>query len=384
MRGSQGGRPNDGNGSPARTRPSGRVGTGVTFSRTVARLLAGVLFLAAGPGSLLAQERHLPDAIAPSKKFVTPRTRRSIDDGLAYLASRQRPDGSFGSGSIFERNVAVTSLAGMAFLSGGHAPDRGKYGRNVTRAVDFVLSRCQPNGFITDEQAEYHGPMYGHGFATLFLAEVYGMTRRKDVRTKLKAAVDLIVNTQNDEGGWRYDPVPKEADVSVTACQMMALRAARNCGLHVPKETVTRCVDYVKDCQHEDGGFKYRRTRGESLFPRSAAATVALYNSGLDEENSPELRRAVKYLYRYKPSDAVLRYETHYYYGHYYAAQAMWQTGETGPYWPQWYPAVRDQLVGRQLPSGAWSAQRVCPEYGTAMSLLVLQMPNNYLPIFQK
>lgn len=326
----------------------------------------------------------MPDKLAPSLKFVTPETTKAIDDGLAYLATRQRPDGSFGSGSIYEKNVAVTALSGMAFIAGGSTPGRGKYGRNVQRAVDFILSRCQPNGYITDESAEYHGPMYGHGFATLFLAETYGTTRRKDVRAKLKAAVDLIVNTQNDEGGWRYYPEPKEADVSVTACQMMALRAARNCGIHVPKETVQRCEDYVKGCQNTDGGFRYRLIRGESLFPRSAAATVALYNTGLDEKDSPELKRALDYLYRYKPSGTVFRYETHYFYGHYYAIQAMWQTGETGPYWPKWYPAIRDELLERQLPGGAWSAQRVCPEYGTAMSLLVLQMPNNYLPIFQK
>ena len=48
--------------------------------------------------------------------------------------------------------------------------------------------------------------MYGHGFATTFLAECYGMSPRADLREKLSKAVKLIVNTQNKEGGWRYFP----------------------------------------------------------------------------------------------------------------------------------------------------------------------------------
>ena len=33
--------------------------------------------------------------------------------------------------------------------------------------------------------------MYGHGFATLFLAEAYGMSMRPDIREKLSKAVEL-------------------------------------------------------------------------------------------------------------------------------------------------------------------------------------------------
>ena len=49
--------------------------------------------------------------------------------------------------------------------------------------------------------------MYSHGFGTLFLAEAYGMTHRPEIREKLQKAVRLIIDTQNIEGGWRYQPV---------------------------------------------------------------------------------------------------------------------------------------------------------------------------------
>jgi hypothetical protein len=312
---------------------------------------------------------------------VTVETQRAMDAGLAYLAARQHPDGSFGSGSVYRRNVAVTALAGMAFLSAGHTPGRGPYGEPVDRAVQFLLDSAEPSGYIIRPDSAAHGPMYGHGFATLFLAEVYGMRPRDEVRTALKAAVQLIINSQNKEGGWRYDPDGRDADVSVTVCQIMALRAARNCGLAVPKATIDLCVDYVRNCQNTDGGFRYQLTqRPMSAFPRSAAGVVVLYSGGIYE--GPELERGLSYLNRFQPQGDLLRYEAHYYYGHYYAVQAMWHAG--GNYWEVWYPAIRQELLARQLPDGSWSDSLVNNEYGTAMATLILQMPNNYLPIFQR
>lgn len=313
--------------------------------------------------------------------LISADTQKAIDRGLLFLANRQHPDGSFGSGTTYRRNVAVTALSGMAFLSAGHTPGRGAYGKNVEKAVEYVLSCAKPNGYIVRDDSTGHGPMYGHGFATLFLAEVYGMSPRKEVREALKGAVQLIVVSQNREGGWRYDPDGREADVSVTVCQMMALRAARNCGIAVPKSTVDQCVDYVKKCQNPDGGFKYQLTmRPQSDFPRSAAGVVTLYSAGLTE--GPEIKRGLDYLQRFPPRGDLVRYDAHYFYGQYYAVQAMWHAGEER--WLQWYPAIRDELVTRQLPDGSWNDSLINYEYATAMACLVLQTPNNFLPIFQR
>ena len=49
----------------------------------------------------------------------------------------------------------------------------------------------------------------------------------------------------------------------------------------------------------------------------------------------------------------------------------------------EWYPAIRNELLHRQEVSGFW-ADSICNEYGTAMALIILQIPNNYLPIFQR
>lgn len=348
------------------------------------RLAVATWLSLCGAPALFAEDAT-PDrdrsADSSGQRLVTPAAEKSIADGLAWLAGKQHPDGSFWSGSQYRGEVAITALAGMAFLADGHLPNRGRYGPQVARAIDYLVSCARPNGLIYDPESSSVGPMYGHGFSTLFLAEVYGTTPDERVRKALAAAVNLIVASQNEEGGWRYQPDAAEADISVTVSQVMALRAARNCGIVVPKETIDRAVEYVKRCQNADGGFMYQLTRrGESLFPRSAAGVVALQSAGIYEGR--EVEKGIAYLMRHLPRRSGYHYQTHYFYGHYYAVQAMWQAGGTS--WERWYPAVRDELVGQQKGGGPWPDPTVCDEYGTAMALLVLQMPNNYLPIFQR
>lgn len=308
---------------------------------------------------------------------------RAIEAGLAWLSSQQQGNGSFGSGS-YRANLAVTSLAGLAFMASGSSPGRGKYGDEIEKALAFVLEHVTPAGFITIPSTSTHGPMYSHGFGALFLAEAYGMTKRQEIREKLEKAIRLIIDCQNPEGGWRYQPRPNDADISVTVCQINALRAARNAGIFVPKETVERCIEYCKKAQNPDGGFRYMLQGGGSAFPRSAAGLVALYSAAIYDDKA--IDSGLAYLRQFVPNaqvanvNAIERF-SHYFYGHYYAAQVMWIRG--GKDWAEWFPAIRDELVQKQVAQGYWN-DNICREYGTAMALIILQIPNNFLPIFQR
>ncbi|MCY2992885.1 MAG: terpene cyclase/mutase family protein [Planctomycetota bacterium] len=351
-----------------------RVGSSRKSWRGSAAAAVG-LTLWAGP--CLAQDAK-PTAPKASQNLLKPETNRAIVAGLEYLQRRQNDEGSFG-GSGLGRNVGVCGLAGMAMLANGSTPGRGPYGRELSRCVAFILDHTLDSGFITYPDAVGHGPMYGHGFATLFLAEVYGMSPDPLVREKLANAVKLILSTQNDEGGWRYEPKRQDADISVTVCQIMALRAARNAGMFVPNKTIDRCTDYVKRSQNADGGFMYQLTQpGVSQFPRSAAAVVGLYSAGIYD--GPEVERGLDYLLKHLPQADAFQRDNYFFYGHYYAVQAMWQAG--GERWRRWHPAIHDALLARQKQDGSWP-DNVSYEYGTAMACLILQMPNNYLPIFQ-
>ncbi len=348
------------------------------------RLLAsGAAALATGLSSsrfgaiALAQ----PPANGARRASLAPRARtlQSLQRGWEYLKRVQNDDGSYGAG-LYGRNVGVCSLATLALMAAGNTPGRGPFGATVSRGLDFVLSCCQESGFITYGESVSHGPMYEHGFGTLLLAEAYGMTANASLRGKLTAAVKLIVDKQNAEGGWRYFPERRDADLSVTICQIMALRAAKNAGLYVPAATVERCVEYVKRSQNGDGGFMYQLSiGGPSKFPRSAAGIVALHNAGIYEGD--EIDRGLEYLMGFLPGKAASLAENHYLYGHYYAVQAMYQAG--GDYWTKWYPAIETELVERQHKDGYW-VDTISPVYGTAMACLVLIMPTNHLPVFQK
>ena len=315
---------------------------------------------------------------APVAGEMTEHLHNSIEHGLAYLSSQQVENGSFGRGR-FADHVGITSLAAIAFMSDGHLPGRGTYGEHVTRALDFVLQHATETGLIAAKTS--HGPMYGHGFATLFLGEIYGMTDRDArVRTALEKAVELIVRTQNDEGGWRYQPVPSDADISVTICEVMALRSARNAGIKVPESTIKRAIDYVKRCQNTDGGFRYMSRDGASAWPRTAAGVASLFYSGI--HGGDAIEQGLDYLEKTAmPGRKGIR-QSHYYYGQYYAVQAMYMAG--GSRWEQWWLGVRRDLLARQSTNGGWLDHHVGGAYASSMSLIVLQMPKRYLPIFQR
>lgn len=307
---------------------------------------------------------------------LTPEVLAAIDRGLEYLAKAQNNDGGYGGTGGYAGHVGITGLAGLAFLSQGSVPGCGKYGKNVSLCLDFILAHTGRSGFISGDVSS--GPMYGHGFATLFLAETYGMSGRPDVREKLSRAVDLIVRTQNDQGGWRYQPIKFDADLSVTICSIMALRAARNNGIKVPKATVDKAIEYVKASQNPDGGFSYTLGSRSSAFPRSAAGVCSLFNCGI--YTGDEIDKGLAYLMKQKPGGGG-RNTGHYYYGHYYAAQAMFIAG--GIYWKEWWPAISGELVSKQSSDGTWSGS-VGQEYCTAMACIILQIPNRYLPILQR
>ncbi|MCI0378305.1 MAG: terpene cyclase/mutase family protein [Gemmataceae bacterium] len=357
------------------------------------RGLGSLIGLAGGGLVLRGLAQDNPENQA--RGMITAATQETIDSGLAYLERQQHEDGSWGTNQ-YTGNVAVTALCGLAFMAGGHQPGRGRYGRCVSRALQFVLAHEDRNtpGFLNNPRASLHGPMYGHGFATLFLAEAHGMVNEPQMRDQLRGTLDravkLLIKTQNTEGGWRYQPRPHDADISVTICQIMALRAARNAGFAVPKKVADNCIKYVKECQdlHGSGGFYYQRRVGQAGFARTAAGVVALYSAGLYE--GEEVKKGLDFLMRFKPGDnrgggLFGEHQIHYYYGHYYAAQAMWIAGPR--YWREWYPAVRNELLSmRQGGQGEawWFDGRFCRHYCTSMALIILQIPNNYLPILQR
>ncbi len=340
--------------------------------------------IAAGAGPLLPRIARGQDegADARTVDYMTPETQRAIDRGLNWLSRKQiasgKNRGAFGHGG-YQGGVAVCSLSGLAFMCSGNPPGQGPFGKNIDRCAEFLCNCVQDSGYVSVPGVGQDN-MYGHGFGVLFLAEYYGMSTEEDVDStvgeKLKKAVKLSIQCQNDQGGWRYQPQKSDADLSITICQIMGLRAARDAGIHVPDETRSKCIDYVKKSWNKDGSFRYTLAQGGGgSFPLTAAGVVSLYSAGIYD--GEQVESALKWLSKFPPSSTSNGY---FFYGHYYAVQAMWHAG--GTYWEKWYPAIRDVLLKKQSGDGSWPDGEVCPEFGTAMACIILQMPNNFLPIF--
>ena len=308
---------------------------------------------------------------------ITEELDEAVKKGLAYLAKQQNEDGSFDADRYGGPHVGVTAICCLAFMANGELPGRGDYGSVVQKGLDYILANAQESGLIASKNVS-HGPMYGHGFATLFLAEIYGMTDDDDVRDALVKAVKLIVKSQNAEGGWRYQPIPYDADLSVTICQIKALRSARQAGIDVPKETIEKAIQYVKDSQNPyDGGFRYMIGSGSSAFPRSAAGVASLYYAGVYEGDI--INDGIAYLE--KQIDSGNDDGGHEFYGHYYCSQAMFIAG--GKHWADYFPMIRERMIRRQERDGSWDSPHG-KDYATGMTLIVLEMPYRLLPIFQR
>ena len=333
----------------------------------------------------------------------------AAERGLAWLARRQTDAGAW-TGTVGHKmqndyieldqampvaaqrakghgHLGVSSIAGMAFLAGGHLPGRGAYGEAVTKVHDYVVGHAIESGLLTDAGTR----MYSHAFATLFLAEIHGMTAAGTRKSALERAVHMIVDCQNETGGWRYNPFDRETDLSVTVCQLQALRAARNIGIHVPSETIDRAMDYVRKSRVTSGrheGLYYYKIYGRGAYDKpseyaiNAAALTAMTSAGVYDDNvfDPVLR----FLER-NYGDTADYYGDHYFfwYGNYYAAQAFFQYG--GTTCRRFYQRLSDDLLQSQQADGSWR-NRVGPgdEFATAVASLLLQMPRQYLPIFQR
>jgi hypothetical protein len=383
----------------------------------------------------------LPGQAQESDSFeaVTPEMDKSIERSLAWLAKNQNKEGFFDCAignrvgysyheHSFGSHVGVTAIAGMAFLANGHVPGVGTYGELMKKIVGAMIHSSQGNGYATLNGSR----MYSHAFATLFMAEVYGMTGDPKLKKALKTAVKLIIQHQNKAGGWRYNPDADDADLSVVVCLVQALRAANNAGIHVPRGVIDHSLKYIRslaykredsvkannqafqrryiDHRRYEGGFYYQNMGRDGMTERvtfaiCAAGVTALHGSGIYEGRELDGGYAFlkkRYLdnrfpdriayegYAINRRGVVNRHARglrpheqsfQFFYGHYYAVQAFHQKG--GRDWRRWFTKIRKDILSIQYADGHYKDE-VGENYATAMATLILSIPKGYLPIFQR
>jgi len=177
----------------------------------------------------------------------------------------------------------------------------------------------------------------------------------------------------------------------------------------VPRQSIEQAVNYVIESANtnpnqEAGSFKYQYRRSHPIptrnsFALTAAGLATLYSAGLytdqdivdhikknklqrflKAERPPRLEQILRYIQNTYGSTPKNHY--FYYYGNYYAVQAMFIAG--GKWWETYFRRVQDDLVRSQTSDGSWPIQWVGTAFSTAAATLILQIPYRYLPIFQR
>jgi hypothetical protein len=344
-----------------------------------------------------------------------------IDKGLQYLAKAQFRDGHW-EAINGHYPIPMTALAGMALMAEGSNTHQGKYHTQIDRAVDYLVSRYnKKTGQIgrPDDQREQARYMYGHGFATMFLALAYGeeneATRRKELERVLTGAVDFIGKAQTSMGGWGYVSAAENDNFdegSVTITQLQALRAAKDAGIPVAKEIIDKAKKYLekstfpqptdnKDRKAEAGViYSLRYGSGNVRAPLTAAAIACSFAA--NEYDSVQAVQWLNYCQRHIPIDRSGRDSFgHWEYTHFYYAQVIFVLGEDRHAkmrpdlvnekggkglltWSKYRSTCFEYIASRQAENGSWNHGTYGPVYTTALHLLILQLDKGHLPVFQR
>jgi hypothetical protein len=397
------------------------------------------LFLSSAAAALAPLAIPTPASAQPKKKATE--IEAAVERGLEALKKQQAQDGHWESpGGYYP--TCITGVAGMAMLMEGSNLREGRFTDQIQKAVKWFLTpaRLQSNGLLgnihnVSEQSRY---MYGHGFGTMFLSSVYGEEEDKDQRKKLEAvitkAIQFTAKSQTSKkhalaegksveiGGWGYTSA---ADVggggfdegSCTVPQIQALRAARNAGIKVPKETINKADAYLDACTTPDGGIVYNYTGGRAAGGGHAPLTAAALACGL---GTGKFTEAIRIMTGKNPPKGVDRPSIvrwfefckknipigkgrigHEEYMMYYFSQGMYALGddryaklfpgeakETHMTWTKFKEALFPVILASQdKATGAWNGSGgygIGPTFVTAINLCILQLDKGILPIYQR
>ena len=368
----------------------------------VASLMA---LLAAEPRSSApaAESESLASALTPNQ---WKQVEESIDRALAWLARQQESDGSIDAPDSAQ--PAATSLTVMAFLSKGHVPGEGPYGKVLDKAIDFVLRCQQDDGLLAysgggGRSTSGKTANYNHAIAGLMLTEVYGMTDRTRAARLKPAIVNAVRFTRRDQikpkeypgdqGGWRYlySETYGDSDLSVTAWQLMFLRSAKNAEFDIPKQYVDDAVGYVSRCWNPQMGvFFYKNAGGERRWSRGMVGAGILSLAMAGQHDSQIAQHAGDWLLGnpFRGFGDKVGSGDRFFYSTYYCSQAMAQLG--GRHWKGFFPSLAAVLVRGQQSNGSWppepngSDRSFGNTYTTAMAILSLTPPLQLLPVYQR
>jgi hypothetical protein len=347
--------------------------------RLLPALIVALILLA---GGLAAAEATDQQTLAMLEQ--EPARDKSIRRALSFLRALQRPDGSVGD----DNRTANTSLALMAHLAAGSTPDDLQHGPWIRRSLAYVLSMQDGNGYFG---AKDGSRMYGHGIATLMLAEALGMCRDEELDERIRAAVERAVavtvnaakvpKTAGHEGGWRYQPHDGVSDMSLSGWQLMSLHATQQVGIAVPAEVISDAVAYAKRMTSAEGMVGYDHVGDDHAALRGMALIALAIGDQLD---APEAGRIADRVLK----DPVAWRGPWLFYRVYYDSVGLSRAAPL--LWAGYAATLESVLIDHQGADGSWPAPPGDNEagfgvtYRTALAVLALGVNKHVLPAYQR
>jgi hypothetical protein len=149
--------------------------------------------------------------------------------------------------------------------------------------------------------------MHSHSLATIALCEHVAILPDSLHRRIGVAAVDFIVGTQNDDGGWGLCPAyngekASSSDMRSFALNVMALHAAQHAGIAIDDSMIEGAKEYlaslrmsrttpsgrpVETERYSNSLGGYRKFRGSPFFDKTSTAAGALCEILLDDVQDP-------------------------------------------------------------------------------------------------
>ncbi|MEI6147990.1 MAG: prenyltransferase/squalene oxidase repeat-containing protein [bacterium] len=309
------------------------------------------------------------------------RTEKGVAGALKWLHDHQLENGSWAG----QDPVAMTGLALLAYLAHGETPGTGRYSETVTKGLKYLLA-------TQDARGAYAQNVYAHAIATYAMAEACTLTRIGELRASMEKAVQVIIQGQQDAGGFDYQ-YSKGArfDTSVSGWQIQALKAAALADPAQPSldAALAKSVLFLqREAFARDGsGFVYE---GKNGIPSASGAKWTMTGVGtlglqiLGKPHAAQARLGLKALrdvtFDWLPGTKPGVY------GYYYVTQAKFQQ-ENRAAWQEWNLQMVRALLKNQHTDGHWENgdyDQGSHVYTTTLCALMLEVYYRYLPTFEK
>ena len=187
----------------------------------------------------------LPTAQTFSEDISPAEVRKAIDQGVAYLKSKQQPDGSFGDYGL-HGPAGISGLCTLALLNAGVPPDDPL----ILKSLDF-LQKDHPGINCTIRT-------YTTSLQTMVFAQADPKRFRPDILRNVLWLQATQVQEGPYRGAWWYGNTTIGGDNSNSQFALLALHEAERAGVQVSDRTWKLAQEYWQRVQHEDGSFSYQ------------------------------------------------------------------------------------------------------------------------------